>query len=189
MLNVDDQVKRLAAVTSVMFLAAAEAMAQDKGRPARRIVISIPDRKLAVMESDRVVRVFSTAVGAPKTPSPTGTFEIVNQIPNPTWYTKGKVVGPGPANPLGTRWMGLSLKGYGIHGTNAPGSIGRNASHGCIRMRNHEVEKLFEMVAVGDVVELHGERTPELARIFGTPAEAVTVVAQAEMPVRTGSLQ
>src|SRR2546422_2617768 len=105
MLKVEDQVKKLAALTSVMVMAAAEAMAQEKGRPARRIVISIPDRKLAVLEADRVVRIFGTAVGAPHSPSPTGTFQIVNHIPDPTWYTKGKVVAPGPANPLGTRWM------------------------------------------------------------------------------------
>ena len=65
------------------------------------------------------------------------------------------------------------MKGYGIHGTNVPSSIGRNASHGCIRMRNHDVEELFEIVAVGDAVELHHERTPETERIFGT----VTLVA------------
>ncbi len=64
----------------------------------------------------------------------------------------------------------MSLKGYGIHGTNVPSSIGRNASHGCIRMRNRDVEELFKMVAVGDQVELRGERDAELAHIFGTPA-------------------
>jgi len=63
--------------------------------------------------------------------------------------------------------MGLSRKGYGIHGTNNPRSIGHNASHGCVRMRNHDVEDLFARVAVGDVVELHGERDAEVTRIFG----------------------
>jgi len=175
--KVEDQVKKLAALTGLMLLAAAEAMAQEKGRPARRIVISIPDRKLAVVEGERVVRIFGTAVGAPKSPSPTGTFQIINHVTDPTWYTKGKVVAPGPANPLGTRWMGLSQKGYGIHGTNSPSSIGKNASHGCIRLKNADVEALFEMVAVGDVVELHGERTPELAQIFGDVTIPATVVA------------
>jgi hypothetical protein len=64
----------------------------------------------------------------------------------------------------------LSRKGYGIHGTNRPDSIGRNASHGCIRMRNREVEELFKMVTVGDQVELSDERTPEIARLFGVPS-------------------
>lgn len=170
MLKVEKPIKKMAALTSVVLMAVAEAMAQEKtSRPARRIVVSIPDRKLAVLEEDRVLRVFDIAVGAPKSPSPTGAYQIVNSITDPTWYTKGRIVGPGKCNPLGTRWLGLSRKGYGIHGTNVPSSIGRNASHGCIRMRNRDVEELFPMVAVGDQVELHGERNAELARIFGTP--------------------
>src|SRR4249920_2592606 len=161
MLKVEDQIKKMAALTGVMLIAAAEAVAQDKSwRPARRVVVSIADRKLAVLEGDRIVRIFETAVGAPKSPSPTGVYQIVNSIADPTWYTKGKIVPPGKCNPLGTRWLGLSRKGYGIHGTNRPNSIGRNASHGCIRMRNREVEELFKMVAVGDQVELYGEWTP-----------------------------
>jgi lipoprotein-anchoring transpeptidase ErfK/SrfK len=186
MLRAEDQIKKLAAFTSVMVMASAEAFGQENlARPTRRIVVSIADRKLAVMESDRVVRIFSTAVGAPKSPSPTGAYKIVNNISDPTWYTKGKVVPPGKCNPLGTRWLGLSLKGYGIHGTNNPASIGHNASHGCIRMRNHDVEQLFQMVEVGDQVELYGERNAELDQIFGTvvaaagPMAAGTVAAGA----------
>jgi lipoprotein-anchoring transpeptidase ErfK/SrfK len=91
------------------------------------------------------------------------------RLKDPTWYGPRQVVAPGARNPLGTRWIGLSKQGYGIHGTNQPGSIGRAASHGCIRMRKADVEELFEMVSVGDIVELRGERTPELARIFGEP--------------------
>ena len=100
---------------------------------------------------------------------------------------------PGKSNPLGTRWLGLSHKGYGIHGTNRPDSIGKNASHGCIRMRNREVEELFKLVAVGDQVELYGERTPETLRLFGEPSATVrystvtrpvpTLVASAGAPV------
>jgi lipoprotein-anchoring transpeptidase ErfK/SrfK len=172
---IEDQMKKLAALTGVVLMAAAEAMAQDQSnRPARRVVVSIPDRKLVVMESDRVLRTFDIAVGAPHSPSPTGTFKIVNHIANPTWYYKGKVVGPGPGNPVGTRWMGLSAAGYGLHGTNVPSSIGKNASHGCIRLRNADVEQLFELLAVGDTVELHGERTDEIAMLF--PAAAAVAI-------------
>ena len=168
MLKTEDQIRKLAAVTGAMLMATAEALAQDNAaRPARRIVVSIPDRKLAVMESDRVVKIFPTAVGAPESPSPTGVYKIVTSIPHPTWYYKGKIVGPGKDNPLGTRWLGLSIQGYGIHGTNIPASIGHNASHGCVRMRNRDVEELFDMVRVGDQVELYSGRTPELDRIFG----------------------
>jgi lipoprotein-anchoring transpeptidase ErfK/SrfK len=112
------------------------------------------------------------AVGAASTPSPVGTFTIVNRVTHPTYYRPGKVVPPGPRNPLGTRWIGLSQKGYGIHGTDAPTSIGYAKSHGCIRLRNADVERLFERVRAGDVVELHAERTPEVDRFF-TDATAV----------------
>ena len=174
----EEQIRRVAALTSVVFMAAAEALAQEnQGRPVRKVVVSIPDRKLAVVESGQIVRIFPTAVGATRTPSPSGSFRIIQRIPYPTWYSKGKIVAPGKSNPLGTRWLGLSAKGYGIHGTNNPSSIGHNASHGCIRMRNQDVEQLFEMVAVGDAVELYNERTPELEQIFGVVNNQVAEAA------------
>jgi lipoprotein-anchoring transpeptidase ErfK/SrfK len=70
-------------------------------------------------------------------------------------------------SPVGTRWIGLNLKGFGIHGTNAPRSIGRAASHGCIRLRNRDVERLFAMLRVGDLVSIRGERDEEVAEVFG----------------------
>jgi lipoprotein-anchoring transpeptidase ErfK/SrfK len=160
--------QKLVKLAVILAVAAAEALAQDKQVTGRRIVVSIPDRMLALIEGGRVVKTYPTAVGAPVSPSPTGTFTVIARIPYPTWYGPGKVVQAGKDNPLGTRWLGLSRKGYGIHGTNVPSSIGRAKSHGCIRMRNRDVEELFEMVRVGDVVELHGERDPELAGIFST---------------------
>ncbi len=157
----------MAAVVLALAMAAARAMAQENSQaPTRRIVVSIPDCKLALIEDDEIVKVYDTAVGAPVSPSPTGVFQIVTRIPHPTYYHPGKVIGPGQANPLGTRWLGLSLKGFGIHGTNEPHSIGRAASHGCIRLRNSDVEDLFRRVQVGDVVELHGERDELVTRIF-----------------------
>jgi hypothetical protein len=68
--------------------------------------------------------------------------------------------------------MGLSVRGYGIHGTNAPRSIGKSASHGCIRMAKPDLEELFEMVQVGDTVELIGHRNDETALLFGAPSDA-----------------
>ena len=132
----------------------------------RRIVVSLPDRTLVVLDNDQVLARFDVAVGAPSSPSPIGTFTIVNRIPNPTYYRPGKVVAPGPSNPLGTRWLGFNQKGYGIHGTDSPRSIGKAQSRGCIRLRNADVERLFEQVRAGDVVELHGQRTEEIARLF-----------------------
>jgi L,D-transpeptidase catalytic domain len=132
----------------------------------RELVVSLPDRKLAVIENGEVVKVYPVAVGARNTPSPHGRFEIVNRITNPTYYHKGVVIGPGRANPLGNRWMGMDLRGYGIHGTNVPSSIGKAASHGCIRMRKRDVEELFNSVRVGDIVEIRRERSAELAAVF-----------------------
>ena len=162
--------KRLSAVMAVaaVLLAAVSAAAEGVTPPAavRRIVVSIPDRKLAVIEEGSPVEVYEIAVGKPSTPSPVGTFTIVNRLANPTYYRPGLVVAPGSRNPLGTRWMGLSEKGFGIHGTSEPSSIGYAKSHGCIRLRNADVERLYERLRPGDVVELHAERTPEIEALF-----------------------
>ncbi|MGB9197580.1 MAG: L,D-transpeptidase [Terriglobales bacterium] len=72
--------------------------------------------------------------------------------------------------------MGLSVKGYGIHGTNAPGSIGKAASTGCIRMGQRDLEELFAVVNVGDTVEIRAERGEQVAAIFGGEAEVVAEV-------------
>jgi len=142
--------------------------------PQHVLVLSIPDRKLAVTEGGHVLKVYDVAVGKPSTPSPTGELRIINKLVDPTYHHQGKVVPPGKSNPLGNRWMGLSAKGYGIHGTNVQSSVGKAASHGCIRMRKHDVEELFTLVRVGDVVEIHGERDLQVAGIFARPV----VVAQ-----------
>lgn len=146
--------------------AAAESVAATATATIRRVVVSIPDRKLAVIEDGTTVEVYDVAVGKPSTPSPVGTFTIVNRVAHPTYYRPGVVIPAGDRNPLGTRWMGLSEKGYGIHGTDQPGSIGYAKSHGCIRLRNADVERLYERLRPGDVVELHAERTPEIEALF-----------------------
>jgi lipoprotein-anchoring transpeptidase ErfK/SrfK len=161
-----------AVVTAAAVLTGIRAEAADSAAPAttataRRIVVSLADRKLVVLEGERVLARFDVAVGKPSTPSPVGTFTIVNRVTDPTYYHSGRVVAPGPRNPVGTRWMGLSLKGYGIHGTDAPQSIGFARSTGCIRLRNADVERLFEHVRTGDVVELRAARTPDIATLFG----------------------
>jgi lipoprotein-anchoring transpeptidase ErfK/SrfK len=146
-------------------------------QPARRIVVSIPDRKLALIANDRVVKVYPIAVGKAETPSPTGSFRVVSRVIDPTWYTKGKIVPPGPANPLGNRWIGLSERGYGIHGTNVQSSVGHAASHGCIRMRKADVEELFKLVEIGDPVEFRDEVS---AIAFGVVQEpAVNQITEA----------
>jgi len=131
------------------------------------LLVSIPDRKLALLENGKVVRIYRVAVGKAATPSPTGSFKIVNRVTNPAYYHKGRVIPTGEGNPVGSRWIGLSAKGYGIHGTNQPNSIGKAASTGCIRMSRRDLEELFERVSVGDTVEIRDE---QVAQIFsGAP--------------------
>jgi lipoprotein-anchoring transpeptidase ErfK/SrfK len=157
--------------------------------PAKRtIVVSLEDRRLALIEDGAVKQVYTVAVGKPSTPSPVGTFTIESHVMNPTYSHNGKVVAPGPGNPVGSRWMGLSIRGYGIHGTNVPSSIGKAASHGCIRMAKADLEQLFPLVHAGDTVEIVGQRNQETAQLFGAPqpqadpqkaAPAATQTAQA----------
>ena len=129
---------------------------------SRRVVVSIPERKLALVADGRIAKVYRVAVGAKVSPSPRGEFRIVVRIPEATYYHAGVVIPSGEQSPIGTRWIGLDRAGYGIHGTNAPGSIGKAASHGCIRLRNRDAEELFELVRVGDVVEIRDEEVAQL---------------------------
>jgi lipoprotein-anchoring transpeptidase ErfK/SrfK len=152
--------------------------------PVKRvIVVSLEEKKLALVEDGQVKKIYTVAIGKPSTPSPVGTFTIARRVKNPTYSHNGKTIQPGPTNPVGTRWMGLNLKGYGIHGTNEPKSIGKAASHGCIRMAKKDLEEMYAMVSVGDTVELVGQRNEETAELF----EQKPVVAGAQEPVVTAS--
>ena len=172
--------EQLRLIFAIIFLLSfpLDALAEDK----RLLLISIPDHELAVIENGQVKAIYPVATGKDSTPSPTGSFRIVVRVVDPTYYHEGKVIAPGPRNPLGDRWMGLDRKGYGIHGTNAPQSIGKPASHGCFRMAKRDLEELFAMVKVGDEVEIRGERDTETAAIFGSdiPAQPQTIVAAAQ---------
>jgi hypothetical protein len=185
---------RTAALAAIVIMAAISALAEEKNRGVaqpdakegsilgRRIVVSLQDRKMALLKGDKVIKTWDTAVGAESSPSPSGVYSIAILLSQPTYYHSGKVVPPGPSNPLGTRWLGLSIKGFGIHGTNAPDSIGRKASHGCIRMRNRDVEELFMLVKVGDIVEIYSESNLLIAQIFGADDKKASspVFAKAE---------
>jgi lipoprotein-anchoring transpeptidase ErfK/SrfK len=123
------------------------------------IVIRRGSNKLYLYKGMRFWKLFPVATGQTKYPTPLGRFRIVVKWKNPWWYPPDsdwakdeEPVPPGPANPLGTRWMGISSPGVGIHGTPQPGSIGYSVSHGCIRMRIPEAEWLFEHVAIGTPV-------------------------------------
>ena len=123
------------------------------------IVIQRGANVLTLYNSETVVRTFGVATGSAQYPSPAGTWSIVDKQLNPwwrppdsDWAKDAKPIPPGPGNPLGTRWMGLSAAAVGIHGTPDAASIGYSASHGCIRMRVPEAEWLFEQVDIGTPV-------------------------------------
>jgi lipoprotein-anchoring transpeptidase ErfK/SrfK len=150
-------------------------------RIRRQVLVSLKDRKLAVLENGKVLHTFSVGVGRAVSPSPEGRFEIVSRVANPTYYHPGTVIPAGGDNPIGPRWIGLDQKGYGIHGTNQPRSVGGATSHGCIRLRNGDVVKLFELVRVGDTVEIQAERNEQVALIFGGVADSnSSAIAQAQ---------
>jgi hypothetical protein len=183
MRRLDENQKTKALRTSALLLAVFllslnSAFAQSAGgvnanakKPVQRqIIVSIPDRQLALIEEGRVLKIYPVAVGAEVSPSPEGEFTVMSRLENPGYYKPGTVIAPGKSNPLGTRWMGLNKKGYGIHGTNLPNSIGKAASHGCVRMRQQDLEELFALVRIGDKVQLRGQRDSEIAQIFAAPA-------------------
>jgi lipoprotein-anchoring transpeptidase ErfK/SrfK len=171
-------VRTAAMAASKADAASAESAATAQVKVTRVIVVSLEDRKLALVENGEAVKIYPVAVGKPSTPSPTGTFTIARQVKNPIYHHDGRTVLPGLGNPVGTRWMGLSKAGYGIHGTNEPKSIGKAASHGCIRMAKPDLEELYALVQVGDTVELIGQRDAETVKLFGGPGANTPVPAQ-----------
>lgn len=114
------------------------------------LIVDKKTKRLTWKRDDDVIAVFPVSVGKLDTQTPEGKFMIVTKIRNPVWYHNKEAIPPeSPKNLLGTRWMGLNHKGYGIHGTRDPDAIGAAVSHGCVRMRNYQVEELFAWIPVG----------------------------------------
>ena len=124
------------------------------------IVIKRDSNTLLFYNGLHLKRTFRVATGQSSYPTPIGKFEVIVKQRNPWWYPPegsawaegAEPIPPGPGNPLGTRWMGISAPYVGIHGTPDSASIGYSASHGCIRMLIPQVEWLFERVKVGTPV-------------------------------------
>jgi lipoprotein-anchoring transpeptidase ErfK/SrfK len=123
------------------------------------IVILRGSNKLLFFDNAKYVRWFGVATGQASFPTPLGNYEIVTLQRDPWWYpppsdwaADADPVPPGPGNPLGTRWMGISAPYVGIHGTPDSASIGYSASHGCIRMRIPDAEWVFRRVEIGTPV-------------------------------------
>lgn len=136
--------------------------------PEWGIVVNIPQRFLFYAEEGKPVLAFPVAVGKRDWRTPTGRFQIATRERHPVWDVPVSIqaemrrlrhpvltkVPPGPDNPLGDYWMGLSGSGCGIHGTNAPASIYGFRTHGCIRLHPSDVAELFDRVVVGLPVEI-----------------------------------
>ncbi len=107
------------------------------------ITINTQAHSLTLFRDNKVYRTYTVAVGKPSTPTPKGTFRIVNRALN-------------PGGPFGVRWLGLNAPNgdYGIHGTNNPSSIGKSVSNGCIRMYNNQVIELSNLVPIGTTVKI-----------------------------------
>jgi lipoprotein-anchoring transpeptidase ErfK/SrfK len=123
------------------------------------VVINRSANTLRLFNGAAPWRSFRVATGSPRYPTPSGSFSIVNmqrdpwwRPPDSDWAQDEEPIPPGPNNPLGTRWMGISAPAVGIHGTPSPRSIGYSVSHGCIRMQIPDAEWLFTQVHVGTPV-------------------------------------
>jgi len=129
----------------------------------RGIVINVPEMRLYHFNSKKgTVSTYPVTVGEEETPTPLGTFRIVDREIDPDWnippklqqkYNK-KIMQAGDDNPIGKYWLGLSARGYGIHGTDNAWSVGRILSNGCIRLYPEDIERLFPDVPKGTVVEI-----------------------------------
>lgn len=107
---------------------------------------------LILKKGDEAVKVYSVSTGENNS-TPIGTFKITDKLPDPVWFNRGVVVPPeSPNNVLGSRWLGFDIPGYGIHGTTEPDAIGQQVTAGCVRMRNPEVEELYDMIISGTEV-------------------------------------
>ncbi|CUH93988.1 putative membrane protein [Propionispora sp. 2/2-37] len=145
---------------------------QVKDAPAGKvnIVIKINERVLEVYSDGQLHKKYRIAVGKSKTPTPIGEWTVVWKDYN--WGTG-----------FGTRWMGLNVPWgiYGIHGTNKPWTLGQFASHGCIRMRNKDVEELFEWVPIGTPVRIEGRKIKVTRTLKHQMAGADVVVLQMKL--------
>lgn len=127
-----------------------------------RVVANKADKTLYAYNGNKLVATYPTTIGSDATPSPQGTFKIINKVKMP-WYKatvgegaqkKVHMLPPGPNNPVGVVWMGLSKPSYGLHGSPKPEGISRQASAGCVRLTNWDVLEVYANIENGATVEL-----------------------------------
>ena len=133
--------------------------AQPANTPSTNLIINLPSRTIELYVNGEFIKAYPVAIGKPSTPTPTGNYNIINKEINPWWFPPGEgySVPSGPSNPLGYRWMGFGGN-YGVHGTNAPWSIGGAVSNGCVRMQEEDVEELYELVPIGTPLTITYDR-------------------------------
>lgn len=120
------------------------------------VLVDKSDSTLFLKADGEIFKTYVVSTGKNNS-TPVGDFKIVTKIKNPTWFRKdvGAVVPSGsPDNILGTRWLGLDIQGYGIHGTVAPDDLGKQITAGCIRMDNRDIEDLFSILPRGTEVKI-----------------------------------
>ncbi|MBI3463323.1 MAG: L,D-transpeptidase family protein [Planctomycetes bacterium] len=119
------------------------------------VLVELSEFELTVLQKGKFVRRFGVGIGTDENPTRTGLYTVSHKQVNPRKWPdpvdRRNIPGGSPENPLGSRWIAIGL-GYGIHGTNDPPSIGQKTSRGCIRMRNEDVEQLYDMVIEGSRV-------------------------------------
>jgi L,D-transpeptidase ErfK/SrfK len=125
--------------------------------PETRLVVRLGERRLYVYQDDTLQASYPVAIGRPGWETPIGSFEVMGMVENPGWThpLTGQIMPPGPSNPLGERWIAFWTDGenlVGFHGTPDRNSVGRAASHGCIRMLNEDVRSLYGIVEIGTTV-------------------------------------
>ncbi|WP_225983603.1 L,D-transpeptidase [Pradoshia sp. D12] len=136
------------------------------------IVINKQTNQLVFYVDNQERYQFSIATGKNDEDTPEGLFTIITKFEDPE-YSRKSIPGNDERNPLGSRWMGFDARktngrNYGIHGTNQEDSIGKKVSAGCIRMKNQEVQVLFELVPLGTKVYIYDNSEPAsfYARLF-----------------------
>ncbi len=120
------------------------------------VIVDKSQNTLFLKKDDEIFKTYTVSTGANNS-TPVGEFTIISKMKNPVWFRRdvGAVVpADSPKNILGTRWMGLNVEGYGIHGTTEPEKLGQQITEGCIRMRNEEAEELFSIVSRGTKVTI-----------------------------------
>ncbi|MCA9399112.1 MAG: L,D-transpeptidase family protein [Candidatus Omnitrophica bacterium] len=118
------------------------------------IFVDKSQNKLILKDEDGVVKVYDVSTGR-NNGTPVGDFKVTTKLVDPVWFKSGAIVPPeSPENELGSRWMGFDIPGYGIHGTIRPDSIGQQVTAGCVRMRNQEVEELYDLIPTGTKVKI-----------------------------------